>query len=447
VEEERFTPCIGDALAELLKERLESQATITTLDLLHALEKRAGGAHSALANLSYNLTAPPPEGTEEPGEMLFSTAVEDALEAAEERPVHSHHLLVAFLRNPESLAAKALRAQNITAERIQQLGGLEDPAPQARPATLSGVVLGFFLGMGICFVGIKAFDHLPALPPGLAAGILLGYLLASRLSASWRPVAAGPRRCARCSFSCCIGAAFVQNRYGTVHCLDCVRRGERLAQYLCTALTLGSPLAVAALLYLPGGPGTLLAGLLLGPFIMSASIVVHELGHALAARLMGSAATVTLGRDWLTRPRYRAFGFNWVVGWPSLEGYVTSLRMVNTLGAFALYLGGPLATALLAGTSLLLNPHAGWLAPLAQLTAAWNLIILVQSLVPYQTRVGIPSDGARLLSLFRRGPRRLPTWSSRSRPRRSTTSKSTRPWWPWSRRRSLLHSMPASSQG
>jgi len=134
-----------------------------------------------------------------------------------------------------------------------------------------------------------------------------------------------------------------------------------------------SLLAIAAFVVLTQGLGAV--GSVLGAVLLFASIVVHELAHALTARLYGVRT-----RDIVLTP---------IGGIARLEGMATGL------GEVAIALAGPIASLALAAGAFGLV----WLLPLKGLalsiatTLAWsNAMLGVFNLLP-----AFPMDGGRVL--------------------------------------------------
>ncbi|WP_114907882.1 site-2 protease family protein [Ornithinimicrobium murale] len=140
-------------------------------------------------------------------------------------------------------------------------------------------------------------------------------------------------------------------------------------------------------------------------------VVVHEVAHALAARMTGIGVpevTMGAGKAWL---RFRLFGTVVKVG--GFNGGVTQLEPRSEAGLrcrlAAVTAAGPLSNLALALVSwlLLAGASAGSLAELVR----WALVVLgvlitVVNLLPLTLQGGaVRSDGALLLSLARGGRR------------------------------------------
>ena len=124
------------------------------------------------------------------------------------------------------------------------------------------------------------------------------------------------------------------------------------------------------------------------------AIVVHELGHLLAARLAGAqVAAIDIGGP-PALVTFRLGGIRLGLGWRP-RGLVRLTRPLAAGRTALVVLAGPLASLLMA-VVLLAVPAPVWLSwPVALLSAGVGLV----SLVPQRSRAGRSSDGAVLAGL------------------------------------------------
>jgi Peptidase M50B-like len=152
---------------------------------------------------------------------------------------------------------------------------------------------------------------------------------------------------------------------------------------------------------------------ILWPFL---SIFLHELGHVLAAKLVGLRPThLIVGHpDWADPiVSRRAFGVK-IEWWPIPFGGMTFLETppTNRFKAFIVTLGGPISDTLIILTSFSFWPHAHAflkiILAIIILSEAENLIYnLIPASCVYEG-VRVPRDGKVLLQiLLRRLPREI----------------------------------------
>jgi Peptidase family M50 len=152
---------------------------------------------------------------------------------------------------------------------------------------------------------------------------------------------------------------------------------------------------------------------ILWPFL---SIFLHELGHVLAAKLVGLRSThLIVGHpDWADPiVSRRVFGVK-VEWWPIPFGGMTLLETppTNKLKAFIVTLGGPIFDTLIILTAFQLLPHARSflkiILAIIILSEAENLIYnLIPASLVYEG-VRVPRDGKVLLQiLLGRPPREI----------------------------------------
>lgn len=134
-----------------------------------------------------------------------------------------------------------------------------------------------------------------------------------------------------------------------------------------------------------------------------AAVVVHELGHALAAILLGGhVAAVGLGSPRRARHVRGPAGTAWFLGPRAATGVTTWLQPPPrgwSPGRWAAVVGAGPAVNVLAGAACLLGP-AEW-----RVLGALQLLHGVSNLLPAgRGPHGAPSDGTQLLALWRGAP-------------------------------------------
>jgi hypothetical protein len=147
-------------------------------------------------------------------------------------------------------------------------------------------------------------------------------------------------------------------------------------------------------------------------------VLIHECGHALAARLCGwRVHGIMIGRG---QPlfRFRVRGVPLVIGRMPLGGFVqsapTHLRQVRLRSAFVYFMGPGAELITLALVALLVGPHRLLSATsdlrviAVQAAAAAVALGIFTNLLPHRVRVlddlaspGVPSDGLGILLSFR----------------------------------------------
>jgi membrane-associated protease RseP (regulator of RpoE activity) len=144
-------------------------------------------------------------------------------------------------------------------------------------------------------------------------------------------------------------------------------------------------------------------GFLTWPFV---AILIHELGHALAAKLVGLAPThLIIGRPDENDPlfSFRSFGCS-VECWPIPFGGATIFVPPPTgrFKTFIIALGGPMFDMLVIVVCLLLWQHVYLRLGLVGIILSQSLNAL-RNLAPFSSLydgVRVPSDGKIILQLF-----------------------------------------------
>jgi hypothetical protein len=150
------------------------------------------------------------------------------------------------------------------------------------------------------------------------------------------------------------------------------------------------------------GAPTMLLGIPLAVWLV---ILVHELGHVLAARLCGWRFLLLLVGPLRVVRGGRGLAWSFNRAWPTWGGLAASLPREGadvTREMLAVVLGGPLASLALAGTGLLLSRSDGPLAPWGLLVGVTSLLIAAATMLPMSSG-GFQSDGAQALALVRGG--------------------------------------------
>jgi len=143
------------------------------------------------------------------------------------------------------------------------------------------------------------------------------------------------------------------------------------------------------------------------------SIVPHELGHAIAGRLLGwrvFAIVIGVGKQVF---KFRLFGIIFSFRWLPICG-ITQLAPMDTrwfrLKRFFVYLAGPAINASIAAAILLIwwdswRDSGFWGLPRPARICIWaNLWIMAANLWPFQSKIlNRPSDGKQLLKTFSKG--------------------------------------------
>ncbi|MEE9100010.1 site-2 protease family protein [Pseudomonas nitroreducens] len=168
----------------------------------------------------------------------------------------------------------------------------------------------------------------------------------------------------------------------------------------------GALAVLLSMLWLPGGAIWSLSGIVAGLCIVYLSVVVHELGHLLAARWAG----MTVLRMRVGRLDVRLLRKGWKLGFAPrtqkrLQGFVMAFadpRAAWRRQHMGFVAGGPLANLILA---VLAGALGAWLAPGAAhgmllAFAACNACIGVANLLPVERKPQV-SDGLWLLRWWR----------------------------------------------
>ena len=220
-------------------------------------------------------------------------------------------------------------------------------------------------------------------------------------------------RCARCGIeshepSCFVVPESSRLRPRDLRCITC--EGHRLAVGTLKGAWLflkssGTPLLILALIQHDLHiiePLTVIAVCLMSPIAM----VVHEIGHALCARLIGlEVSTVVIGvgrRLW----RGTIFGTCFTVhAWPVLGLTYLGARNLHFLRTrlWLATIAGPLTNVLLVvATFVLVSPQTFFGSSVALLWMVVNLITTLGTILPYTFKQGgttLVSDGLALLQI------------------------------------------------
>jgi tetratricopeptide (TPR) repeat protein len=228
-------------------------------------------------------------------------------------------------------------------------------------------------------------------------------------------------KCARCGLESDLEQAFtVRKRWAglasAAYCPECIG-GQEARDQLVSAVMLALFLLLLDSLTLRRGPARLLADLAFLAAVNIPIVVLHELAHACAGRVLGvHVFRVIIGSGKLLVTR-RAFGITWEWRlWPFSGGTVMACppQAGNRARFFGAVLAGPALHAFLLGAAaafqmflLILQEWFGLdLALLLQWTGlflVFDLILLLFNLLPRRARGSagqIGSDGLQLLNLL-----------------------------------------------
>lgn len=240
----------------------------------------------------------------------------------------------------------------------------------------------------------------------LVAALAAGWTSRSRLQRDMRLDSVAGPPCHKCGYRSGIARHFCQGPEGSL-CLACAEREPVTAYQSWFVYSLIMLLTGLGLIGTLGyGWGLVnFALLLLLPTLL---VPLHELGHVLAARLVGiEVPAVIIGRGPLLATT-RLFGAAW--SWHKHITHGLALLLPSGDYRFRYFfavLGGPamnlaLAFAPFSLSSRPLFPEDGWYTAI-ELPEVWvlaNLGLAVMCLVPQQTSVG-PSDGRQLMDILR----------------------------------------------
>lgn len=135
--------------------------------------------------------------------------------------------------------------------------------------------------------------------------------------------------------------------------------------------------------------------ILLGAMVVS--LVLHEIGHLVAGRLVGFRFAFLAAGPLLVRTAAGTVVWKWRLSpahWAPMAAAIPAAAHVTASQVAWYVAGGPIASALVAGVSVLFIDSP--VAPAARAMALMSACILIATLQPFGTGAGIPSDGARL---------------------------------------------------
>lgn len=128
---------------------------------------------------------------------------------------------------------------------------------------------------------------------------------------------------------------------------------------------------------------------------VAAGVVVHELGHLLACLALGAEVrSFQVGSEQRASMRFRVRGVRVALGWPA-RGRVTYTGARSAWRRAVITLSGAAANLAVAGVALPLSAQAGWIP--VYILGVGSGALGLGSLLPYRTRDGELSDGARVL--------------------------------------------------
>lgn len=386
--------------------------------LVAVLQSRGTGAEFALRGLAFDLERlvqdlRPLDEPAHSSESVLSIAAETALERAQERlaptgraRVGTGEILQGLLAACPPEAEPALAAAGLPRDALLEAPPVADPAPRevAVPvapfvALIAGAVAwAFYPVLQLERTGVPAWAF-------SAVFAVVGWALGARLPQ--RSSGAPGPGCSECGFQSPRANLFREGL--CLRCLDeCPARHHRSHLVLYGGLIL----AGLALVGLTGDGWALVNLGLLYP-LMVLLVLPHELGHALAARLLGVVTPAVLLGVGPRVASFRLLGTPWSVHRNLYRGLTLMLPPPGErLRPFLIILAGPAVNLALGALgvpfvtswdheSLFTGP-----APAAVWVGA-NLFLLLGSLNPVSAAGGFPSDGMQMLQLLR-GPRFTP---------------------------------------
>lgn len=133
------------------------------------------------------------------------------------------------------------------------------------------------------------------------------------------------------------------------------------------------------------------------------SMFFHELGHTVAAKLLGLKPTHLVVGEFDSIFSVRVFNIDVVFRLAPIGGAtLINVPPTNKLTAFIYVISGPVSNALIVFMAVSLWPHTALKAILAAIILI-EVIVVIENLIPRSTvyeGVAVPSDGKRLLQIF-----------------------------------------------
>ena len=133
------------------------------------------------------------------------------------------------------------------------------------------------------------------------------------------------------------------------------------------------------------------------------SIFFHELGHTVAARLLGLKPTHLVVGEFDSIFSVRVFDIDVVFRLAPIGGAtLIDAPPTNKVTAFIYVISGPISNALIIFAAVTLWPHTALKAILATVILI-GVIVVIESMIPRSMvyeGVAVPSDGKRLLQIF-----------------------------------------------
>jgi len=133
------------------------------------------------------------------------------------------------------------------------------------------------------------------------------------------------------------------------------------------------------------------------------SIFFHELGHTVAARLLGLKPTHLVVGEFDSIFSVRVFDIDVVFRLAPIGGAtLIDAPPTNKVTAFIYVISGPISNALIIFAAVTLWPHTALKAILATVILI-EVIVVIENLIPRSMvyeGVAVPSDGKRLLQIF-----------------------------------------------
>lgn len=340
--------------------------------------------------------------------MTACERAEDCLTATGRSQVGTGELLQGLLAACPAEAEPALAGAGLPRASLLEGPPVADPRPREFSVPVPPFVAVIGAALAWTFYPVLELER-TSVPAWAWAAVfaVLGWVLGTHLPKAGAPAPGPGKGCSVCGFPSPRANLF---REGV--CLRCSDEVEARHHRSHMALYAGLLLVGLAFVGLTGDGWWLVNLGLLYP-LMVLLVAPHELGHALAARLLGvETAAVLLG----VGPRvgsFRLLGAPWSVHRNLYRGLTVLLPAPGErVRPFLILLAGPAVNLLAAAIAV---PFvASWdheslftgFAP-ATVWVLANLFLLLGSLNPASAAGGFPSDGMQMLQLLR-GPRFTP---------------------------------------
>jgi tetratricopeptide (TPR) repeat protein len=412
-----MSPALNRVLTRAGRRARAGSRLTDTRDLLEALlQERESAAGRVLSDLGMaELPLPDPVHEDDGGRLsqpgVKALGLMSALSQGE-RIVGTHHLLAGLAREPAGAAGAWLRAHGCIGDLSRWATLADKVETRARTPTEQRNALGWpALMMGLGFALTRSpYPALASFCCVYYAGKFLQLLLLSPWAVPVPPM--NSSSCPRCGFASLVLSAFAP---ATGLCLACQRRSERAHSQRLLAGFAGLLLVTLATLAISPAWGFLFLNLLLIWPLKCLTTVIHESGHALAARLVGfRILSMHLGMGpvvWRKRLAGTWLHLHRIPIGGMIRPLATNLWGYRWKGMVMLA-GGPLANlafaAILWRSGQDVDLARAWTHHLSSgLTLLWlNLSVAVINLYPLEPRKtsgNVGSDGYQMLQSLRGG--------------------------------------------